>query len=99
MVMMQIKFNSLFYKLSDAVWQSRAVSIRRGAPGVLAGQPCSEASGPWFIRAVLLAVGSHKCHGSSWTLTCLQSICSHSPAGCHCVDTGPLVMSLDRNLD
>lgn len=55
MVMMQIKFNSLFYKLSDAVWQSRAASIRRGAPGVLAGQPCSEASGPWFIMSCFVS--------------------------------------------
>lgn len=39
-VMMQIKFNSLFYKLADAVWQSKAASLRRGAPGVLAGQCC-----------------------------------------------------------
>lgn len=39
MVMMQIKFNSLFYKLADAVWQSRAASLRQGALGFWLGSP------------------------------------------------------------
>lgn len=54
MVMMQIKFNSLFYKLAEAVWQSRLL-VEDGAPGVLAGQPCSEASGLWFIMSCFVS--------------------------------------------
>lgn len=33
MVMMQIKFNSLFYKLADAVWQRKTASLRWGPWG------------------------------------------------------------------
>ena len=53
-VMMQIKFNSLFYKLADAVWQRTTAGLRQ-APVVLAGQPCSEASGPWSVMSCFVS--------------------------------------------
>lgn len=43
-VMMQIKFNSLFYKLADAAARRSESKKVSGAPGAVAGQPCSEVS-------------------------------------------------------
>lgn len=54
MVMMQIKFNSLFYKLLMLCSRVRLLVLDM-APGVLAGQPCSEASSPWVFMSCFVS--------------------------------------------
>lgn len=81
----------------------RARKSQAGAPGALAGQPCSEVSASrlsffFFMSCFVRSSRPQVPQRSAWTLAGWPGIWFHSPACSHCLETEQLMMSLDWDL-